>query len=53
MTDKEPTKSEQDKLDRLAKEFAETGKYEPGYEYQYVTNGGETRVVAKKIERKG
>lgn len=51
-TPKEPTKAEQERLQKLAEAYATEGKMEEGYEYRYVTSGGETRPVVTKIERR-
>ncbi len=53
MTDKteakEPTKSETDRLAKLADAYEKDGTMEPGYGYRYGTRGGETRVVVEKL----
>jgi hypothetical protein len=50
-TPKEPTKAEQERLQKLADAFAKDGTMEEGYEYRYVTSGGETKPIVTKIER--
>ena len=50
---KEPTKSEADKLQKLADAYAKDRTKEPGYAYRFVTSGGVTRPVVTKIEKKG
>ncbi len=55
MTDKtevkEPTKAEADRFQKLADAYEKDGTMDPDYEYHWETRGGETRVVAKKIEK--
>ncbi|MDQ3541386.1 MAG: hypothetical protein M3440_11925 [Chloroflexota bacterium] len=46
---KEPTKAEQERLDKLAAAYEKDGTMEPGYGYTYRTSGGETRVVVEKL----
>ena len=50
---KEPTRSEADKLQKLADAYAKDRTKEPGYAYRFVTSGGVTRPVVTKIEKKG
>lgn len=49
----EPTKAEETKLQKLADAFEKDGTIEPGFQFRYVTNGGETRVQVTPIEKKG
>jgi hypothetical protein len=50
---KNPTKAEADKLQKLADAFEKDGTIEPGYQFRYVTTGGNTVLVVEPIERKG
>ena len=56
MTDnapKEPTKSEVDRLEKLAAAYAKDRTKEPGYAYRLVPNGNAgSKWVATKIDRK-
>lgn len=51
--DKEPTKTEQAKLDKLAeaykKDARKTRADNPGYSFRYTVVGGQTVPVVKKI----
>lgn len=49
----EPTKAEADKLKKFADAFAKDDVIEPGYQFRYVTIGGETVVVVEPIAKKG
>jgi thioester reductase-like protein len=55
MTDtepKEPTKAEQDRLEKLAADYAKTKTKAPGYGYRAVPAGnGQSKWVAEKIVR--
>ena len=55
MTDKtevkEPTKSETDRLQKLAEAYEKDGTLEPGIGYRLVTRGGESHWVATRIEK--
>lgn len=54
MTDKtelrEPTKTETDRLAKLAEAYEKDGTMESGFSYRYVTRGGETHAVVTKTE---
>lgn len=49
------TKTEVKEVDlkKLADAFARDNHIEPGYQYRYVTTGGETVVVVEPIGQKG
>ena len=46
---KEPTKTEQAELDRLADAYRTDRTKEPGYSYRLKVVAGETRVIVKKV----